>query len=72
MSTIDRLVNRLDDQRRTDAAGLPAASCVSCSTEERLGLAFVPGDRVVDLVTGRKGTVRAGATETTLIPAARG
>ena len=71
MSGLDRLVARLDAQRRADAATLPTSTCVGCSSEERLGLAFAPGDRVVDLVTGRRGVVNAGTTETTLVSAPR-
>jgi len=71
MSDLDRLVARLNAHARTETAALPAAGCASCSPEERLGLAFVPGDRVVDLITGQKGIIRAGTRATYLVQAAQ-
>lgn len=69
MGAIDRLVGQLRDRQRADRAALEAAPCASCSVEERLGLTFKPGDRVVDLVTGQRGIVGAGTKETRLVSA---
>lgn len=67
MATIDRLVGRLQAQQREDTAAMRPERCTLCGPEERLGLTFKPGDRVVDLVTGQQGVVRAGTRETRLV-----
>lgn len=67
MAEIDQLVSQLQARQRADVAELAPARCTTCSAEQRLGLTFVPGDRVVDLVTGQKGIIRAGVRETRLV-----
>lgn len=67
MSTIDRLVNRLTERTRRDVAAVAADACPACTPEQRLGLALLPGDAVIDLVTGQKGIIRAGQRETYLV-----
>jgi hypothetical protein len=54
---IDRLAQQTRERRAGEASpGAPAPA--PASTE---GLAFHPGDRVVELATGRRGQVIAGA-----------
>jgi hypothetical protein len=72
MSTVNRLVNRLAERTRLDAAAIASTGCAHCTPEQRLGLTFAPGDVVVDLVTGQRGVIRAGQSESFLVsPAER-
>jgi hypothetical protein len=67
MADVDQLVSQLQARQRADVAELAPSRCASCTPEQRLGLTFTPGDRVVDLVSGQKGIVRAGLRETRLV-----
>lgn len=67
MSDVDQLVSQLQARQRADVAELAPARCTACSAEQRLGLTFTPGDRVVDLVSGQRGIIRAGLRETRLV-----
>jgi hypothetical protein len=71
MSTVNRLVNRLAERGRLDAAAIASTSCTHCTPEQRLGMTFAPGDVVVDLVTGQRGVIRAGQPETYLVPSTK-
>jgi hypothetical protein len=42
------------------------------SAEERMGLALLPGARVLDLVTGQEGEVMGGTRANYVVPTTRG
>lgn len=58
--TIPGAVDRLRRQRDTVTEQLQLSGGDSMSAEERLGLRYRPGDRVIDLATGRRGAVLSG------------
>lgn len=58
-----RLQERIEQQARANAPGPDAQP-------DGLGLAFRPGARVLDQVTGEKGVVRAGRKTNIVLPSA--
>lgn len=58
--TIPSAIDRLRRQRDTDTEQLRLSGAPSISAEERIGLRYRPGDRVIDLATGRRGAVVSG------------
>ncbi len=64
-SVTEQVRQRRDRDAREMRRACPGPLC----SEEILGLAFKPGDRVVDLVTGLEGEILAGDKTSTLISA---
>lgn len=58
--TTQSALDRLRRHQATEQESLQRSAAPSTSPEERLGLRFKPSDRVLDLATGRRGTVLAG------------
>lgn len=58
--TFSSIVDRLRRHKATEEASQPLSATPSISAEERLGLRFKPGDRVLDTATGKRGSVVAG------------
>jgi len=60
MENMRVLIDRLEQQVRARSAGPGSSSTASSGSPSRPGLSFQPGDKVLDLATGRKGTVVDG------------
>lgn len=65
---LDVARERLRQQRARDVAGVDSAPSLVESREQRLGLTYKPGDRVIDLVTGKEAVVEGSYRETIHVP----
>ena len=63
MENIRALMDRLEQQSRARRASERAPGQAPAPPPSIPGLRFQPGDRVLELVSGRKGTIRAGARD---------
>ena len=61
MDNIRALMDRLEQQSRARKAAAATPGAPAPAPASSAGLAFRPGDRVLELATGRRGTVIAGA-----------
>ncbi len=71
MPDLTRVLSELDDATRDDRARLTAAAPAPPAPEQNLGLAFRPGAKVRDLVTGQTGEIIRGESAHLLVPTAR-
>jgi hypothetical protein len=62
MDQLPRVLTELAILERKGRDELKAAARPPQTPEQRMGLAFQPGDQVWDLVTGQKGEVISGST----------
>jgi hypothetical protein len=69
MSQLDRVLERVR-QNRTRELGTPDRNSTTVSTPEaRIGLRFTPGSRVFDRHTGEEGVVIGGSRENVIVAA---
>lgn len=60
MENLRVLIDRLEQQTRQRQAAPGSGSSAPAPSTPRPGLSFQPGDKVLDLASGRKGTVVDG------------
>ncbi len=66
---VDRLNERIRQNRRMLRAQLTPTAPPASSPEERIGLPLSPGTRVFDTVTGQHGEVISGTRTSVVVPA---
>lgn len=67
MSELDRVRERVRQNRAAHARTLGIGAGDALTPEARLGSSFRTGDRVFDTVTGEEGVVIGGARETIIV-----
>jgi hypothetical protein len=72
MDLPQRALNDLAGLERKAKAELKAAASPPPSPEQTMGLAFIPGDQVCDLVTGQQGVIIHGSSAHYVVPPAAG
>jgi hypothetical protein len=68
MSELDRIRERLRQNRAADRRSSYVDARQPASAEARIGAQHLPGDRVFDRVTGQEGTVIGGTSENVIVP----
>jgi hypothetical protein len=72
MEQIGQVLHEMVEAAREARSRLKAGARPPASAEERMGLALLPGARVLDLVTGQEGEVISGTRANYVVPTTRG